>query len=151
MNGNFRKLSRNAWLTACSALLLAGCGGDDPRRAEGPVIDAPVASRLAAGSEEIAELIDQGDECTAAHRADELLAAVREEIDAGTVPQALAPELEANAQALQNEVNCEAPPQPEGEDEGEEGQGEDDAVDDEGKEKDKEKNEEKDKGEEGDD
>ena len=145
MNGNFRKLSRSAWLTACSAILLAGCGGEDPQRADGPAIDRTAATRLAATSDEIAELIDQGDECTAAHQADELLAAVREEIAAGTVPPALAPELEANAQALQNEVNCEPPPQPdeeetgngEGEDEGE-GEGEDEGKDKEKKEKGKE-------------
>jgi hypothetical protein len=114
VNAIFPKLSRNAWLTACSAvvLALAGCGGDgDPQRDE-PRIEPSAAETLADASEEIALLIDEGRVCDAAHKADELVAAATAEIEKGTVPPVFASELETNARALQDQVNCEAPPPP---------------------------------------
>lgn len=116
MNAIFPKLSRNAWLTACSAVALffAGCGGDGEPQPDEPRIEPAAATALADASEEIALLIDEGRVCDAAHKADELLAATEAEIEKGTVPPALASELETNAKALRDQVNCEPlPPQEE--------------------------------------
>jgi hypothetical protein len=114
VNGNSPKHLRNAWLTACSALLLAltGCGGTDEPPESGPRIDAAAASQLAEQSEEIAQLIDDGQVCDAAHAADELKAQAEAEIADGSVPAPLANELVSNAQALVDEVNCDAPEPP---------------------------------------
>jgi hypothetical protein len=114
VNGNCPKHLRSVWLAACSALVLAvgGCGGEDATRDDAPRIDAAAATQLANRSEEIASLIDAGDVCTAAHRADELLAAAEAEVENGTVPSPLAAELTSKAEALRNEVNCPAPPPP---------------------------------------
>ena len=115
MNGSCPKPLRSAWLTACSALVLAlaGCGGDGDRSDAGPRIDPAAASELSAASDEGARLIDAGDVCGGAHRADVLLNAARADVDAGSVPPELAEELLENAEALRNEVNCEpAPPPP---------------------------------------
>ncbi|MGH3016660.1 MAG: hypothetical protein ACRDNN_17070, partial [Gaiellaceae bacterium] len=99
---------------------LAGCGGDGGGRTPAPRIDRAAAADLAERSDEIARLIDDGDVCGAAHRADELRARAQEEIDDGSVPEALASQLVANADALVNEVNCEEPPPPPETDEDEE-------------------------------
>ena len=130
MNGNCPKHLRNAWLAACSALVLAvgGCGGEDSAQNDAPRIQAAAATQLADRSEEIASLIDAGDVCGAAHRADELLAAAEVEVEEGTVPPELASELTSQAEALRNEVNCPAPPPVEAdedddEDEDEKGKG----------------------------
>jgi hypothetical protein len=114
VNGNFPKPLRSVWLTACSAvaLALAGCGGDGAQEPPTPRIDRAAAADLAERSDEIARLLDDGDVCGAAHRADELRARAQEEIDDGSVPPALAAELEANAQALVDEVNCPEPAPP---------------------------------------
>jgi hypothetical protein len=115
VNAIFPKLSRNAWLTAFSAVVfaLAGCGGGDgDARRDEARIEPTAAEALADASEEIALLIEEGKVCDAAHKADELLAAATAEIEKGTVPPALATELEANATALRDQVNCEALPPP---------------------------------------
>ena len=117
MNDDSRRHLRNAWLTACSAFVLAlapaGCGGDgDPTSDAGPRIDSSVATQLADASDEVAQLIEEGNVCDAAERADELLVAAQAEVDNGTVPPELAGPLLENAQALQNEVNCDTPMPP---------------------------------------
>jgi hypothetical protein len=143
VNAIFPKLSRNAWLTACSAvvfaLAFAGCGGDgDAQQREEPRIEPSAATALAATSDEIALLIEEGKVCDAAHKADELLAAATAEIEKGTVPPALAGELETNARALQDQVNCEAPlPPPPPPDDGEEDKEKDEEEKEKGKDKEK--------------
>jgi hypothetical protein len=115
VNDNSPRHLRNAWLTACSALVLAlaGCGGDgDSSSDAGPRIDSAVATQLADASDEVAQLIEEGKTCDAAQRADELLAAAQAEVDNGTVPPELAAPLLENAQALQNEINCDPPMPP---------------------------------------
>jgi hypothetical protein len=58
-------------LTACSALALASCGGDEPQVERptatdtAPTIKRDVAERLASRSEKIASLLDSGDACAA--------------------------------------------------------------------------------------
>jgi hypothetical protein len=125
VNGNCPKHLRNGWLTACSALVLAlaGCGGEE-QPDNSPRIDAAAATQLADRSEEIARLLDEGKVCDAAHAADELNAQVEAEVADGSVPAALADELESNARALVDEVNCEEePPPPTDTEEEEEGNG----------------------------
>lgn len=115
MNDNSLRHLRSAWLTACSAfvLALAGCGGDgDSSSDAGPRIDSAAATKLADASDEVAQLIEEGKICDAAERADEFLAAAEAEVENGTVPPELAGPLLENAQALQNEVNCEPPMPP---------------------------------------
>ncbi len=140
MNGNCPKHLRNAWLTACSALVLAlaGCGGDEPSD-NAPRIDAAAASGLAERSDEIARLIEEGNVCDAAHVADELKTQAEAEVADGSVPPALADQVVSNAQALVDEVNCEEtpPPPPPPEDEDGDEDGGDDGNNGKGKGKDK--------------
>ena len=122
MNETFPKLWPSAWLTACSALALAvgGCGGDGEHRSTAPRIQSAVAKKLAGRSDEIARLLDEGDVCGAARKADDLRAQAQAEIDDGSVPRAFASELVAKADDLVDEVNCEPelpPPPPEDDDE----------------------------------
>jgi hypothetical protein len=107
-----RTRTRRHSLQALAVLLLAGgCGGGGGEAAPPPPsIEPATAERLAATSESIAELLDQDDICTAAGRADELLAQVTEAINAGAVPRRFQEELSAKANELVNEVNCPPPP-----------------------------------------
>jgi hypothetical protein len=101
------------WLALAGAVLaLAACGGGDARPEESGLPRA-VAERLAQESEAIADKLDAGDVCGAAQQADTLVDSVEQAIAAGDVPDAFQPELTANAQQLQNDVNCPQPqPQP---------------------------------------
>ena len=99
--------SLSVLLTACSALVLAGCGSGSPAAAK---IDPATAAQLADESDAIADRVDAHDVCGAAHRADELRARVDAAIAAGSVPRSLAPELRSNVRALVDQLNC--PPQP---------------------------------------
>jgi hypothetical protein len=104
-----------ASLTASSAVLLVaavtGCGGDGNSPAQ-PRIEPVAAQQLASLGDEVAALA-AGDECAAAQRADDLLAAAEEARDTGRLPAALAPEVVARAQELVDELNCPpAPPPP---------------------------------------
>ena len=101
-------------------LLAAGCGGDDESAPPPPAIEAATAERLAATSESIADLLDQGDVCGAAQRADELRAQVTEAINARAVPERFQEELSAKANELVNEVNCPPPPEEEADEQDEE-------------------------------
>jgi hypothetical protein len=127
VNGNCPKHLRNASLTACSALVLAlaGCGGDDSRPDNAPRIDPAAASELASISDDVARLIDEGNTCDAAHRADDLFNEAQADVESGTVPPELAAHLLETAEALRNELSCEEPPPPPppAEDEDEEGNG----------------------------
>jgi hypothetical protein len=90
---------------------LASCGSDQETPPPKTVasLPAPTADRLAARSERIADQLDSGDLCGAAHSADELDGAVAE----ADVPAQLRSELEAATEQLVNSVNCPPPPEPE--------------------------------------
>ena len=106
-------LGRTASVLA-AALAIAGCGGDGESALETtqtrPTLSRAVADDLAARSDAVADALDAGDTCTAAHRADELLDAVLAAINEGRVPRQLQEDLTARANELVNTVNCPPPP-----------------------------------------
>jgi hypothetical protein len=138
-----RTRTRRRSLYALPVLLLAGaCGGGGDFAPPPRAIEPATAERLAATSDSIADLIDAGDVCGAAGRADDLLAQVTEAINAGAVPARFQEQLTSKANELVNEVNCPPPPtetDDEKEDDDKDGEG------DKGKE-DKDKEEEKNDG-----
>lgn len=130
MTATSQSRSRNAWLTACSAVCagvaLVGCGGGQKAAPE-PRIEARTASDLADRSDKIADLLADHDpekDCEAAHKADELQLSAQQAIDEGRVPEALAEELRTRTQELVDQINCvEPPPPPPDEDGGDNGHG----------------------------
>jgi hypothetical protein len=90
------------------AIVLAACGGgSDTTARQAAALPRAVADELAAKSDEIADALDRGDQCGAAHHADELKDEVEAAIADGRVPAAYKGELERTATELQNDVNCE--------------------------------------------
>jgi hypothetical protein len=89
---------------------LAACGGSDDSPPTKTVAALPpaTAERLAGKSERIADQLESGDICGAAHSADELDGAVAE----AEVPAEIRSELEAATERLVNSVNCPPPPEP---------------------------------------
>jgi hypothetical protein len=99
-----------AVILLAAGLVLPGCGSDDAQPTEtAPALPSATANRLAVQSERIADQLDAGDTCAAAHSADELDGAVAE----AEVPAEIRSELEAAAEQLVNSVNCPPPPEPE--------------------------------------
>ncbi len=101
---------------------LAGCGGGEAepeRRSEQPKIPSAVANQLADRSEAVAEKLEAGDLCGAAHEADALEDRAEALIAAGDIPQRYRDELHSEAIWLRDRVNCPepAPPPEEKEDE----------------------------------
>jgi hypothetical protein len=89
------------------AVVLAACGGgSDTTAGQAGALPRAVADDLAAKSDEIADALDRGDQCGAAHHADELKDEVAAAIADGRVPTAYQGELERTATELQNNVNC---------------------------------------------
>jgi hypothetical protein len=117
-----------ATVAIAAGLSLAACGSEEeaPPPKTVPALSAATANRLAAESERIADQIDSGDVCGAAHSADELDAAVSE----AEVSAELRAELEVATERLVNAVNCPPPPEPEKK-EKEKDKGEDQGEDDE--------------------
>jgi hypothetical protein len=106
-----------ACVTAAAVVVLAlvGCGGDGGEPAAGALIDEAAASQLAARSDEIARLLEDGDVCSAATRADELRALTQAKVADGSVPTELRAELVSSVNALAEELTCEdqaTPPPP---------------------------------------
>jgi hypothetical protein len=99
-------------LTACSALALAACGGDSTSTVEqqevnaGPPIERGTAEQLAVRSDEIARLLEGGDNCAAmaegARLRDELSAA----INSGVIPEIYLEDLSG----VVNEIQALIPP-----------------------------------------
>ena len=90
------------------AIVLAACGGGSSTPAgQTAALPRAVADDLAAKSDQIAAALASGDQCGAAHHADELKDEVDAAIDDGRVPAAYRDELERTATELQNDVNCE--------------------------------------------
>jgi hypothetical protein len=96
-------------LTACSALALAACGGGntvEERPNPGPAIERGTAEQLAVRSDEVARLLEAGDNCTAmaegARLRDELNAA----ISRGVIPEIYLEDLSG----IVNEIQAQIPP-----------------------------------------
>jgi hypothetical protein len=101
------------WLAMAGVVLaLAACGGGGDARPEEPSLPRGVAEQLAQESEAIAEKLEAGDVCGGAQQADTLVDSVEQAIAAGDVPDEFQAELTANAQELQNDVNCPQPQPP---------------------------------------
>jgi hypothetical protein len=116
--GNFgavpRRLGAGLVAVACAATL-AGCGGGDgdgEREREPPRIPSAVANELAERSDAVADKIEAGDVCAAAHEADALEDRVEKLIAEGQIPQRYRDELREEAIWLRDEVNCPQPPPP---------------------------------------
>jgi hypothetical protein len=92
-------------------LAMPGCGdsGDGSEPAEPAVIPAKIASKLAQRSDEVATLVDTGNTCDAAHKADELLDEVETARD--EIPAKLRSELEDGAEKLVDTLSCPPPPE----------------------------------------
>jgi hypothetical protein len=111
---------RNAWLTVCSALVLAGCGGGSDNTFTttqeqtttttlGPTIQSAVAQQLAGSSDEIAQLLDAGDTCGAAHAADRLRNELTAAINGGAIPGLYLEDLSSSVNELQAQLRCSPP------------------------------------------
>jgi hypothetical protein len=109
---------RSAWLTVCSALALAGCGGSDntftttqqrTTTTSVPTIQRAVAQQLAGQSDEIARRLDAGDSCGAAHAADRLRNELTAAINAGSIPALYLEDLSSSVNELQAQLTCNPP------------------------------------------
>jgi hypothetical protein len=112
------------------AMVLAACGGGGGSNstAERQSLPRSVADDLAGRSDQIADALEGGDVCGAAHLADELKDAVDAAVAGGRIPPAFQDELERTATELQNGVNCvEDEKEPKDEDKGK-GKGHDDST-----------------------
>jgi hypothetical protein len=101
--GNSRARALVVTLALAAVPVLGACGSSDDS-GDAPLSSA-TAEQLAAQSERIAEDLDAGDDCAAAHRADDLDAAVAE----ANIPEELRTEVEGATQQLVDQVNCEQP------------------------------------------
>ncbi len=97
---------RAGTLAALSLVAVAACGGSAQPQAEERPLPRALASDLADKSEAIAAALDAGDQCGAAHLADELQDAVEAAVADGRIPAEFQGELEEAALDLQNGVNC---------------------------------------------
>jgi hypothetical protein len=105
LTGNSRARALAVTLALAAVPVLGACGSSDD---SGDVsLSSATAEELAAQSEQIAEELDAGDDCAAAHRADDLDAAVAE----ADIPDELRTEVEGATQQLVDQVNCEPPPE----------------------------------------
>jgi hypothetical protein len=96
-------------LTASSALALAGCGGDNAtveRTRPGPTIEQTTAEQLAARSDEVARLLEAGDNCEARAEGDRLRADVTAAINRRVIPEVYLEDLSG----LVNEIYAQIPP-----------------------------------------
>jgi hypothetical protein len=114
---------RSALLTACSAFLLAGCGGGDPadsRMNAAPTIQRPVARQLATRSDEVARLLETGNACAAVVEASRLRADLTRAIDRHLIPQRYRTDLIRAVHEIRGQIVCrrEPPPPPPSEDGG---------------------------------
>jgi hypothetical protein len=125
-----RPKSMGVVVAVAAGISLPACGSDEdtPPPETVPSLPAATANRLAVQSEQIADQIDSGDVCGAAHSADELDGAVAD----ANVPGELRTELEAATEQLVNSVNCPPPPEPEKEKKKDKGEGDEGGEEDHG-------------------
>lgn len=94
----------------CSALALAACGGDgnraDQRTDPGPVIESGTAEQLAVRSDEIARLLESGDDCSAMAEGARLRDELNGAIGRGVIPEVYLEDLSG----VVNEIQAQIPP-----------------------------------------
>ncbi len=103
-----------AIVAVATSLALTGCGGDSGAdRTQAPVLPAAVGDDLAEHAAAVAQRLEAGDTCGAAHEADRLNETLRRAIADGHVADELRAKIQPPVQRLVNEVNCEEAPPPE--------------------------------------
>jgi hypothetical protein len=114
-------------LTACSAVVLASCGGDEQRTEAPPTIPSDIAEPLAERSEKVASLLDSGDNCAAAEEAAKLEAEVIAAQQRDDMPALYLEDLGSVAHELVAQIPpCEPPPEEEKKDKKDKGDGDGD-------------------------
>jgi hypothetical protein len=97
-------------LTACSALTLAACGGSGDAVQQqvdiGPVIESGTAEQLAVRSDEIARLLEGGDNCAAMAEGARLRDELNVAINRGVIPEIYLEDLSG----IVNEIQALIPP-----------------------------------------
>lgn len=92
-----------------AALAVSACGsGEEATTTQPPPLSAATADQLAKLSERVADELDAGNTCHAAHTADDLSSAVGE----ANLAASLRPAVEEVTTQLVDEVNCPPPPPP---------------------------------------
>jgi hypothetical protein len=103
-------------------LLLAGCGGDGAERrpAAAPTIQRPVARQLASRSDEVARLLEAGDDCAALAESNRLRAELTQAINRRLIPLRYRRDLSTTVKVIRGQIVCRppAPPPPPKEDNG---------------------------------
>jgi hypothetical protein len=99
---------------ACSALILAACGGDagERRTSAAPTIQRPVARQLAGRSDEVARLLDSGDDCGALAESNRLRGELARAINRQLIPQRYRQDLSAAVEEIRGQIVCRPPPPP---------------------------------------
>lgn len=97
-----------AFLVGLAALAFTACGGggQETTPASQPAISAGTAQALADQADGIADTLESGDVCGAAHEADAFDQAVIDAINGGRVPAAFQESLLATAHKLRDTINC---------------------------------------------
>jgi hypothetical protein len=97
-------------LTACSAFALAACGGEgttvEERANPGPPIERGTAEQLAVRSDEVARLLEAGDNCGAMAEGARLRDELNTAIARGVIPEIYLEDLSG----LVNEIQAQIPP-----------------------------------------
>jgi hypothetical protein len=95
-------------------LLLAGCGGDTAERhpTAAPPIQRPVARQLASRSEDVARLLERGDDCGALAASNRLRDELARAINRGLIPLRYRKDLSAAVTGIRGQIVCPPPAPP---------------------------------------
>jgi hypothetical protein len=108
-----RTRSRELGAALTAALCLAGCGsGGEPDVAPPPTLPRPIAVALAHRSDEVARVLDSGDDCRALTLAGQLRRQTIAAINTGRVPSVFQEPLLGRVNSLATRIRC-IPPAPE--------------------------------------
>jgi hypothetical protein len=108
-----RTRSRDLGAALAAALCLAGCGSDGERDvAPPPTLPRQLAIALADRSDEVARVLDSGDECRALALAGQLRLQTIAAINTGRVPSVFLEPLQDRVNDLAARIRC-VPPTPE--------------------------------------
>lgn len=95
-------------LTACSAVALAACGGGETtveeRANPGPPIERSTAEELAVRSEDVARLLEAGDNCAAMAEAGRLRDELNAAIERGVIPEVYLEDLSGVVNEIQAQI-----------------------------------------------